>query len=323
VKANPDHLRLLTKIALMYHEEKLTQPQIAQRLHIAQARVSRLLKQAEETGIVRTTVIPPAGFFIEWERLLEEAYGLDDVVIAESVDGHLTAVLGAAAARYLDASLWGEDRVGLSSWSASLLATIDAMRTRPRQAATKIVQLIGGSGNPAAQGSASRLLSRFADFTSAEPLFLNAPGIAASMEARDALLTDEYISMVAQEWDDVTTALVGIGTLDPSELLAESGNALSEGDRVELEAAGAVGDVCLRYFDAEGVPVSSPLDDRIVGIPTDVLRKVPRRIGVAGGLRKVDAIRGAISGNWVNVLVTDSDVAAQLVSEISQTAKIG
>ena len=143
------------------------------------------------------------------------------------------------------------------------------------------------------------------------------------MEARDALLTDEYISMVAQEWDDVTTALVGIGTLDPSELLAESGNALSEGDRVELEAAGAVGDVCLRYFDAEGVPVSSPLDDRIVGIPTDVLRKVPRRIGVAGGLRKVDAIRGAISGNWVNVLVTDSDVAAQLVSEISQTAKIG
>lgn len=320
---NPDHLRLLTKVALMYHNEKLTQPQIAQRLHLAQARVSRMLKQAEKLGIVRTTVIPPSGLFIEWERQLEEAYGLDDVVIAESVDGHLTSVLGATAARYLDASLWGEDRVGLSSWSSSLLATIDAMRTRPRQAATKIVQLIGGTGNPAAQGSATRLTSRFAEFTSAEPLFLNAPGVATSAEARDALLTDEYIAMVAREWNDVTTALVGIGTLEPSELLAKSGNTLNEKDRQELQAAGAVGDVCLRYFNADGEHVPSSLDERIVGIPVDTFRSIPRRIAVAGGLRKRDAIRGAITGGWVNVLVTDSDVAAHLIEEIDQPAVAG
>src|SRR4051812_21869307 len=52
-----DQIRLLTKVARMYHERGMRQPQIAQQLHISQPRVSRLLKRAVELGIVRTTVI--------------------------------------------------------------------------------------------------------------------------------------------------------------------------------------------------------------------------------------------------------------------------
>ncbi|MFD0516707.1 XRE family transcriptional regulator [Paractinoplanes durhamensis] len=55
-----DQIRLLTKVARMYHERGMRQPQIAQQLHISQPRVSRLLKRAVDLGIVRTTVIAPA-----------------------------------------------------------------------------------------------------------------------------------------------------------------------------------------------------------------------------------------------------------------------
>jgi DNA-binding transcriptional regulator LsrR (DeoR family) len=43
------------------------------------------------------------------------------------------------------------------------------------------------------------------------------------------------------------------------------------------------------------------------------MKKVPRRIAVAGGVRKLNAIRAALLGGWANILITDSDVARQLL----------
>jgi DNA-binding transcriptional regulator LsrR (DeoR family) len=36
------------------------------------------------------------------------------------------------------------------------------------------------------------------------------------------------------------------------------------------------------------------------------LRKIPRRIGIAGGQSKHSAIHAAVTGGWVNVLITDT-----------------
>ncbi|HEY5845472.1 MAG TPA: sugar-binding domain-containing protein, partial [Microlunatus sp.] len=52
----------------------------------------------------------------------------------------------------------------------------------------------------------------------------------------------------------------------------------------------------------DGQLVHSDLDSRVVGINPETLRAIPRRIGLAGGTRKHDAIRAALTGNWVNVL---------------------
>ena len=108
-------------------------------------------------------------------------------------------------------------------------------------------------------------------------------------------------------------AMVGLGALDPSPLLRESGNALSDDDQRELLAAGAVGDICLRFFDAEGRPVRTSVDRRIMGIAPDALRAVPRRLAVAGGTEKHAAIEAALRGGWVTVLVTDLETATYLL----------
>jgi DNA-binding transcriptional regulator LsrR (DeoR family) len=114
-------------------------------------------------------------------------------------------------------------------------------------------------------------------------------------------------------WNDLTVVLVGIGPAMGSELLRESGNVLADSDRASLMAAGAVGDVCLRFFDAEGDLIESSVNDRLVGISYEVLKRIPRRIGVAGGAEKHDAIRGAILGGWANILITDLDEATRLL----------
>jgi DNA-binding transcriptional regulator LsrR (DeoR family) len=178
-----------------------------------------------------------------------------------------------------------------------------------------VVQVVGGIGDPRVQMQATRLIGRFAASTGATPVFMPAPGLLGTVSARDSLMADPTISAVMQVWPRLTMALVGIGSLEPSPLLRQSGNALAEADQAQLRAAGAVGDVCLRFFDAEGTPVRSAVDERVIGIGADELRAIPRRVGVAGGARKHRAIRAALLGGWVNVLITDRDTAVLLLDE--------
>ena len=82
-----------------------------------------------------------------------------------------------------------------------------------------------------------------------------------------------------------------------------------------LRSLGAVGDVCLRFFDESGTLIESELDQKVIGIRPEQLMSVPRRIAVAGGIRKLAALRGALLGGWVNVLITDSVAAHELIGE--------
>jgi DNA-binding transcriptional regulator LsrR (DeoR family) len=308
----------MTKVARLYHEHGVRQPEIARRLHISQARVSRVLKSAHEAGIVRTVVVVPEGVQTELEESLEHRYGLRDAVVVDCFDDGDDGViydLGVAAARYLEATMTGGDVVGISSWSSTLLAAVDAMRPLPRTGAERALQLFGGVGNPSAEGHAARLTQRFAELTGARPTFLLAPGIAASREVRDALLQDQFVAAALDELDDVTLALVGIGSLQPSTLLQSSGNIVPEAELAELGKLGAVGDICLRFYDEQGRHVPSEVDKRVIGVTLDQLRNVDRCVGIAGGPRKYEAIRGALLGGLINVLITDHLTAERLVAD--------
>jgi DNA-binding transcriptional regulator LsrR (DeoR family) len=311
-----DQLRLMARIARMYHERGMRQADIAGELHVSQPRVSRLLKRAGEIGIVRTTVALPAGVHTDLEEALEQRYGLGEAVVVD-VEGEddVTRALGSAAAVYLETTLTGGDTVGLSSWSASLLAAVESMRPAKGSVVDTVVQVVGGVGDPRVQMQATRLLGRFAAATGANPVFMPTPGMLGSASGRDTLMADPTVTDVMAIWPKLTTVLVGIGSLEPSPLLRESGNALAERDQEQLLAAGAVGDICLRFFDAHGTPVRSEVDERVVGIDFGQLRQVPRRVAVAGGARKHSAIRAALRGGWITVLVTDRAEAERLVAE--------
>ncbi|WP_285493546.1 sugar-binding transcriptional regulator [Actinomadura sp. NBRC 104425] len=312
---SPDHLRLLVKVARMYHERGLRQPEIAERLNMSQARVSRLLKEAADRAVVRTVVVSPEGVHAELEDALIKEYGLRDAVVADAGGAGTDVIpaLAAATATYLDATLKGGDVIGISSWSATLLEAVNVMPAKTNSVAHEVVQIVGGSGSPEVQLHATRLTSRLAELTGARPVFAPCAALVHSRELRDLLSKEPDVAEVMQSWARLTLALVGIGTLEPSPLLRRSGNAITPQDKRQLEELGAVGDVCTRYFDAEGRPVNADFDDRIIGIEPDQLRAVDRRIGVAGGESKVAAIRGAARGGWINILITDADTAKALL----------
>ncbi len=309
-----EELRLITKVASLHYERKLRQAEIARQLDLSQATVSRLLKRAEAEGIVRITVSVSMGVYPHLEEALREKYGLEEVIVVDTAPdaAGLLRNLGTAAAYYLETTVRSDEHIGISSWSETLLAMANAMHPLRRVSRVHVIQILGGVGNPAAAAHAAQLTRSLAEFVQGEVTTLPAPGVVGSRETRQILLDDPYVIEAMACFDRISLALVGIGAIEPSPVLASSGNVFSEEERGELRAQGAVGDICLRFFDVAGAPVVSTLDDRVIGMTLEQLRAVRRTVAIAGGDRKLTAIQGALNGGWLNVLITDHGVAERL-----------
>jgi len=303
-----DELRQITRIARMYYLDEMKQTEIAKRLHLSQATVSRLLRRSQAEGIVQIRIEPPRGTFLDLEERLQTRYGISEVVIADchdTSDAQILRRVGEAAAHYLESSLRGEEVLGMSSWSEALLKIVESLPQMKHQSASVIVQMLGGMGNPGVQAYATNLAVRMASLTHAEPKLLSVQGVAASPQARDALMSDPFVQHTLSFFPKITTALVGIGCVEPSKFLADSGNVFTQTELDDLRDTGAVGDVCLHFFRKDGTPVESPLEQRVIGVSLQQLRAVDRVIGVASGARKVAAMAGAMRSGLLDILITD------------------
>jgi DNA-binding transcriptional regulator LsrR (DeoR family) len=306
--------RLLAKVGALYYLRGQTQQQIADRLRVSRPTVSRLLKEARNRGIVQITVAHVDGLALDVEGKLEEAFGLREAVVTDVDTGNLLPSLGAAAADYLDRVLASGSVVGLT-WGTTLREMVKAVAPRRTEGVT-VVQTLGGVGPPLAEAHAADLPRRLARSLGADLQLLQAPGIVASEAARKVLTADAQIRAGLAALPTMTVAFVGIGALTTNPIL--NGGALAaELDlpptlAAELEAGEAVGDVALRFFDADGRPVPTSLDGRIVGVDLDTLGGVDCVVGVAGGPEKLAAIRAALRGGHVDVLVTDERTARAL-----------
>jgi DNA-binding transcriptional regulator LsrR (DeoR family) len=93
------------------------------------------------------------------------------------------------------------------------------------------------------------------------------------------------------------------------------GTILTQAQLESLLQQGAVGDICLRFFDEQGNIIHSEIDERVLGITLEQTRKIDRVVGVTGGPYKDRAIRAALLGKLVNVLITDHLSAKKLLKE--------
>ncbi len=314
----PDELRIITRVARMYFEWDMRQSEIASQLGLSQATVSRLLQRSKQEGIIRISVNIPSGVYTEIEEVLVKKYSLRDAMVVDSLEDNEYMIqrdIGASAAYFLESAIQANEVIGISSWSATLLAMVNALNPLPRKPGIKVVQILGGVGNPGAEVHAAHLTSRLAVLVGGEPIFLPAPGVVGSEAALQVLLEDEYIQKTMSLFNDVTMALVGIGAVEPSALLQESGNIFSSLELEYLQKEGAVGDILLHLFDDQGIPIDSRLNKRVISMSLHQLRTVNQAIGLAGGKRKYRGILGALRGGWINILITDQFTAKRLSEE--------
>jgi DNA-binding transcriptional regulator LsrR (DeoR family) len=308
-----DTVRLAAIVARLYHVHGVRQREIAARLEMSQARVSRLLRQAEEAGIVRTVIAVPEGLNPDLEDAVEERFGVAQVhVVNVPLGADLAASLGRAAARQLGEVLASATTIGFTSWSITLQEMAYALREQSRTANRRVVEMLGDLGSPALQHAAARSTQAVARAMGAEPVFLRTPGISASPDLRAAALRDPHVQRALGLLDDLDVALVGVGPAAVHSQLRAGDSYLSPAQLAGLRRAGAAGQLNQRFFDDSGRALRTELDDLVVGVTLDQLETARRRVVVAGGEDKHAPLRAALRGGWIDVLVTDPATAEYL-----------
>jgi len=313
-KSSPDPY-LLGKVSALYYLRDHTQQEIAERLRLSRPTVSRLLREARDLGFVAITVTPPRGLHLELETRLEELYGLQTVRVAEGDTGKNSKVLqhqlGATAARHLARTIHPGETIGIA-WGTTLTAMVDAMVPLPTEG-SRVVQILGGLGPPDADEYGAVVARRLAERLDGQVVLLPAPGVVATADVRDVLRKDPHVRAALNELDSLDVIFVGLGSLASNPVLND-GHTLTRQEKRDLKAGRAVGDIALRFFDAEGNFVRTSLDDRILGITNGQLRKAARVVAVAGGADKVEAIAAALKAGIVHVLITDRSTAEALAA---------
>lgn len=311
-----DELRFITRVAQRYHVDGQRQSEIAKDLTISQATVSRMLKRAHKEGIVRVSLTAPQGTFPELEAGLRNKYAITEAIVvdcSEDRTGAIVSRIGEAAAHLLETTILNDEVIGISSWSQTIVKMIDNVHPKNQGKANAVVQTLGGIGNPNVQKHATHVTTRLAQLTGAESVLLQAPAVAASKEAKIILLGEKYVREATEQFTNISLAFIGIGGIEPSDMLAQSGNIFSEKELSQLTKKGAVAEMSLRFLNAEGKQVITPLNERVIGMKLEQLREVPRVVALAGGKSKTNAIDATLKSGVINTLVTDKFTARRLV----------
>lgn len=321
-RPEPNQVRLMAQVARLYHVRHLRQREIAERLHMSQARVSRLLALAQDEGIVRTAVVVPEGLYPDLESAIEVGYGVAEVHVVEvTSEESIPVELGLAAAQYFSESPLEAPLIGFTSWSTTLRVMareIEPARNGGRRA---VVEMLGDLGSPELQHEAAHATQRLALALGAEAVYLRTPGVVADPERQRSVLEDPYVARTLTLLDRLDVAFVGVGPADTHGPLREGDNFFSAEQLRQVRAAGAAGQLLQRFVDAQGRAIGTELDDLVVGITLAQLRAAGRRIVVAGGASKHAALTACLRGGWVDLLITDAASARHLDDAVGHSGE--
>lgn len=106
--------------------------------------------------------------------------------------------------------------------------------------AAGVIQLLGGVG-PNGNVQATILTQQLAAHLGCPAWLLPSQSIEHSVEERSRLVNSPDVAAVVAKFAEVDVAIVGIGELEPSQLLKNSGNYYNETMLQLLAARGAVG----------------------------------------------------------------------------------
>jgi deoxyribonucleoside regulator len=223
--------------------------------------------------------------------------------------GEIKKYIGSKAAEYLNEIARDGDIIGVS-WGTTMYNVACRLKSRPLQGA-QIVQLKGGVTDGKSTTYADEILEKFAKAFSTIARYLPLPVIFGTKEVKEMVDQDRHIKRILELGRQANIAVFTVGTVKEDALLFRLGY-IEAADKVKLQQI-AVGDICSRFFDRAGEICNAEIDDRTVGIKLAELRDKERSILVAGGERKVEAIRAALVGQYANVLITDQYTAKALL----------
>jgi deoxyribonucleoside regulator len=307
----------LVEVSRAYYLENRTQAEIAASLGITRSQVSRDLKEARQRGIVEISINLPDQESSELESDLQARFPhLLRAIVAPSFSEDVEAnriLIGRYAANYLMKVARPGQKIVIGC-GRTMRCLVDALQ-KTDLAGARVIQAMGNLGHPDHDIDYNEICATAANAFGVPAYYLSAPAILGprSGKARQLIQANPTIQAVLEQAQQADIYIFGIGSIESELPYVRVG--MIAADEMDEIARRAVGDICGRFFDQNGVEQPTPFGDRIVGIELADLQRASQSIGAATGPDKIDPLLGALNGGWINAVVTDEHTARQILAK--------
>lgn len=294
---------LIIKAAWHYYFEGMTQQQVAELMGLSRIRVIRLMEKARQTGIIQFKLRKDGESRMQLECKLMNRYGLKDAFVVPSPSViPVNAGIAEAASMYISDRLQQNAliNIGYGDTPSRILNNLATVTETP----ISCISLTGGVSY--------YLPDTRSNVFHAKLHLIPAPLLASSKDMAQALKQEAGVMELSRMISLAQMTVVGIGAMHESATIFKSG-VLNHNDFLYLKMQGAAGDLLSHFIDKNGELLQTPLEDRLISTPLATLKKLKNVIGVAAGDSKVEAIRAALRGKYLDVLITDDRTAQQIL----------
>ncbi len=307
---------LLIAVAKLYYEQGLSQLEIAEKFSVSRPTVSNLLKRCKEEGIVEIRIKESNSLLFALQQELQSVFGLRDVMVVPSHpdDSKTVEETGKAASEQLARTLRDNLRIGIS-WGATTYHAINSLNAPPRFKGVEVIQLVGAFGAVNHLYDSFELARTLANKLNGSYEIIQAPGVVSSVEAKELFLREPRIAAALEKARNADVALLSVSPDEPEFSSLVRAGFISREESEEIRRKGAVGHSCGIHFDINGNILPTQLNDRIVGICIEDLRRIPEVMLAACGSIKANAILGALRSGVFHTLTTDEAAALKILAE--------
>lgn len=305
---------LLAEVACDYYERGLDQNQIAERLCLSRTRVSRLLKEAEEKGIVtiQVTINYDNERHYELEERLKNRFPIKHarVLNGRGRTPHIQRHVGRLAASYIMEVLKKDMVIG-TSWGTTLSDTICGLSSSPHP--VQIVQCMGSVPCQSPDHTPQAIVANFARLLHGQGCFLNLPLYIEEDYVRTTMCNDlnnRKILNLGMFSDMILTSVNDLNSINTREFWKTY---MTSPMFQELCEKGAVGAMFARFFDQNGREIDCDWNRRCVSISLPQVKNVPDAVLIASGTQKASAVSCAIKSGIIDTLITDGTTASVIL----------
>lgn len=306
---------LITAVANSYYNNNLTQSEIAQRYNISRPKVSRLLAEAKENGIVKIFINNKADITSQAEDILLKKFGLQAIKVIPVPDNDSYLALQITAqesAAFFAQFLVPTDRIGIS-WGYTLY-TLAKYFPSLSMTDCSIYQLTGSVDDTSTKSRASQIVDIMGQKLHTEKAFsLPCPAMLDNSIILDMLLHDKKLKCLLESINSCTKFIVNLASTDKNCCLYKAGY-INDNDLSLLEKKGSVGSICCRFIDKNGDICDDGINNRTISLSLDTLKSCPSVFCCIANKEKVPALYASLKARYIDILAIDSVSAEALIS---------
>ena len=307
-----DRYEDMYQAATRYYIQGETMESIAHQLRLSRSSVSRLLKEARESGLVRISLADHTGSQSPLAATLASAFGVRVhlVPVRESANENLRFdQVARLAGRLFTEAVDDHQLIGVA-WGVTLSHVARHLGRRPLVGST-IVQMNGGA-NQRSSGIPyiGEILQSIGDAFDSRVVLFPVPAFFDYAATKEAMWRERSVQNVLRLHDRRDLAVFGVGSLQgqvPSHVY--SAGYMDANDMQKLADDGVVGDVCTVLLREDGTYDDIDYNARATGLTPAELQNVPRRICVVADPSRAPAVVGALRARVATDLVIDEATA--------------